>query len=204
MSSSVRGGGIRVIVPAAGASTRMGPVDKRLLPWHGASLLADGVRRAAILDPMPIVVLRPGDRAVRETLTGLACVTVVNPDPEWGPVSSVAVGGAAALQRGASGIVILLPDMPHVRAATLKRVAKEFGFLGEDVVVTCDYGGIAAPPVALPVRVINALAGLQGTVREALSALGEARISVPAPVEELLDVDTPADWRKLSRQTTAT
>ncbi len=88
----------------------MGPVDKRLLPWRGACLVAGGVRRASILDPEPIVVLRPGDHTVRETLDGLACITVVNPDPDRGPVSSVAVGGAAALERGAMGV----PPTCHV------------------------------------------------------------------------------------------
>lgn len=53
---------IRVLRPAAGGSTRMGPVDRRILPHRGAILLANGVRRASILDPVPIVVLRPGDR----------------------------------------------------------------------------------------------------------------------------------------------
>lgn len=194
---SLSDGRIRILLPAAGGSTRMGPVDKRLLPHRGASLLADGVRRASILDPVPIVVLRPGDREVRETLEEWACVTVVNPDPERGPVSSVAVGGAAALERGASAVIVLLPDMPCVSAATLERVAKEFESRWEDVVVTCDYGGIAAPPVALPVRVLRTLAGFRGTVRKALNAMDETRVSVPAPAAELLDIDTPSDWREL-------
>lgn len=175
----------------------MGTVDKRLLPWRGACLLADAVRRAYTLDEVPIVVLRPGDRAVRVALDELAWETVVNPDPDRGPVSSVAVGGAVALERGARGVVVLLPDMPRVSAATLERVAKEFESQGEDVVVTCDYGGITAPPVALPLRVIRALVGLRGTVREALSAMEETRVSVPAPAAELVDVDTPSDWREL-------
>lgn len=191
-------GRIRVILPAAGGSTRMGPVDKRLLAWRGACLLAGGVRRASILDAEPIVVLRPGDHAIRETLEELACVTVVNPDPDRGPVSSVAVGGAAAMERGASGVVVLLPDMPRVTPATLESVAKEFEAQGEDVVVTCDFGGTPAPPVALPARVLRTLTGLRGTVREALSAMGETPVSVPAPAAELFDVDTPSDWRELS------
>lgn len=188
---------IRVVLPAAGVSTRMGPVDKRLLPWRGACLLVDGVRRASILDPVPIVILRPEDHTIRETLDELACVAVVNQDAERGPVSSVAVGGAVALEQGARGVVVLLPDMPRVSAATLERVAQEFQSRGEDVVVTCDYGGIAAPPVALPVRVLRTLTGLQGTVRQALSAMGEKQVSVPGTAPELLDVDTPADWREL-------
>ena len=98
------------LVPAAGASRRMG-VDKRRLPYRGATVLETtvGALRAGGLWPL-VVVLEPGSPC-RELPALLDTVRVVNPAPERGMLSSIRVG-LAALPAKVVAAAVLPGDHP--------------------------------------------------------------------------------------------
>ena len=108
-----RNGAVAGVVLAAGSSTRMGR-NKLFFELDGETLLRRVVRRAigAGLDPVIVVVGHEGERAGTE-LSGLSCMTVVNPDHAEGINRSLQTGISHVPER-ARAAVVMLADMPFV------------------------------------------------------------------------------------------
>lgn len=100
------------LVPAAGASRRMGR-DKRRLPFRGRTVLETTVhslRRGGVLGV--VVVLEP--RSPCRALPGLAtCLLAENPAPERGMLSSI-IAGLRALPPEVEAAALLPGDHPFV------------------------------------------------------------------------------------------
>ncbi len=112
------------LVPAAGASRRMG-TDKRRLPFRGATVLEStvGALRAGGLEPL-VVVLEPGSPC--RGLAGLAgALLVENPAPERGMLSSIRVG-LAALPEDVDAVAVLPGDHPFVPRQAVSALADCF------------------------------------------------------------------------------
>ena len=111
-----RNGAVAGVVLAAGSSTRMGR-NKLFFELDGETLLRRVVRRAigAGLDPVIVVVGHEGERAGTE-LSGLSCVTVVNPDHAEGINRSLQTGISHVPER-ARAAVVMLADMPFVTSS---------------------------------------------------------------------------------------
>ncbi len=112
------------LVPAAGASRRMGQ-DKRRLPFRGRALLE--VTVASLLDGGldPVVVVLEPDSPC-QALPGLArAILAVNPAPERGMLSSIREG-LAALPAGVDAAGLLPGDHPFVPAAAVAALAARF------------------------------------------------------------------------------
>ncbi|HET9624654.1 MAG TPA: nucleotidyltransferase family protein [Kofleriaceae bacterium] len=115
------------VIVAAGAGRRLGGVAKALLPTGGpgaptflAAILATA--RAVGLGEAVVVVGPPFGDAVARHAEALGAAVVVNPAPERGMASSIALG-FAALADGAHAAAWLWPvDHPWVAAATLHRL----------------------------------------------------------------------------------
>ncbi|NJD18716.1 MAG: nucleotidyltransferase family protein, partial [Gemmatimonadetes bacterium] len=105
------------VVPAAGASTRMG-APKALLDAGGRSFVAAAV--GALVgggcDPV-VVVTAAGPADVRRRAEAAGAVVLVNPDPGEGPITSLRIA-LAALGPGVDGMAVLPVDHPAVRAET--------------------------------------------------------------------------------------
>ena len=111
------------LVLAAGLGRRMGTV-KPLIRIDGTPVLC---RVLATLDasgirPVAVVLGRDAERIRREVdLAGR--LVVVNPSPERGMASSLALG-LAALPDDAEGVVILHADMPFLQPTTVRAVLR--------------------------------------------------------------------------------
>ena len=107
------------ILLAAGASRRMGPVNKLLVPIAGKPLIryaAEALVAASIL-PAIIVIGYEADK-VAAALDGLPVQLVFNPNHASGQGSSVGAG-IAALDDDVSDVLIGLGDMPFLTTAVL-------------------------------------------------------------------------------------
>jgi molybdopterin-guanine dinucleotide biosynthesis protein A len=129
------------VVPAGGASRRMGGVDKTRLAIGGVALL-DRVLSAAraVCDPL-VVVGEPRPTAIEG-------VTFVLEQPcGGGPVPAVLAGIRAA---GPCDVVLLLAsDLPLLVAADLDRLVAGLADHPEaDAVAACDHRGLPNPLLA--------------------------------------------------------
>lgn len=191
--------GVVAIVPAAGASRRMGR-PKLTLPWGEgsvldatlAALLAGGAERA-------VVVAAPGG-----VLAGwqppAGVMLARNLTPDRGMLSSVRAGLAALAELGPLPRVLLVcpGDLPALCAETVREL----------LAVQRRHGGIVVPvhgdrrghPLVVPERWLSAIGeldeavGLRQLLRVAAGDLLQHPVDDPGTV---LDVDTPEAYESL-------
>jgi len=188
------------VVLAAGASTRMG-VPKPALKYGSSTLVATVVSAAhdAGLDPVMVVTGFHGD-AVAGAVGGLA-VTVENPHPESGNLSSLLVGLEAVGDTRC--VIVLLADMPQVDSADIGALATGMvssGSLGGWVEYTNGMGH----PVALGRDAFDGVRSLTGprSLWGYLSSLsGSERFVLNIDGPKPTDINTPEDYEALREGT---
>jgi molybdenum cofactor cytidylyltransferase len=186
-------------VLAAGGSRRLGR-PKQLLALAGQPL----VRRAALAAlgsraKRTFVVTGAHAGAVERALAGLAVECVRCAEWEEGLAASLRIGVGAALARDAgASVLLLLADQPAVDSALLDRLIALHE--GGHELAACHYGGELGVPALFAPRFARELLGLEGD-RGAKSLLARERANVAAVefAAGALDVDTPADWARVSR-----
>jgi molybdenum cofactor cytidylyltransferase len=170
---------VAAVVLAAGASTRMGR-NKLLLAIDG------GVDEV-------VVVLGHDEERVRAELSGLSCVSVVNPDHAEGAGTSVRTGVRRAA--GVDALIVVLADMPFVTADMIATLVRRYRTTRAPLVVS-HYGDVQAPPTLYDRALFNELLAIPGercakqVVREHEA---EAEV-VQWPAAALRDIDVPADY----------
>jgi molybdenum cofactor cytidylyltransferase len=176
---------VRLVVLAAGSSTRMG-WDKLAAPLAGIPL----IRRVAggLASLRPLVVAAPEAAAVLGTLAG---VTVLTVDPTAGPGETLALADAA-LPPGP--IAVLVADLPFLDIGRVR------AFI-ERVPAAADLAypivaGTPGHPVVWSAAARARIAGLDGASGSSLR--GDPTLRVVA-IEEfddayISDVDTPVGW----------
>jgi CTP:molybdopterin cytidylyltransferase MocA len=118
---------------------------------------------------------------------------LVNPAPERGLGSSLALAASAALDAGAPTLLVLLADMPLVSADYLKTLAA-----APAPAATRQPDGRPGVPALLDRALIEQAATLKGD-RGAGPLLAGAML-LASPEGMLCDVDTPADLKEVERQ----
>jgi molybdenum cofactor cytidylyltransferase len=187
------------IVLAAGFARRMGR-QKLLLDLRGKPVVRWSVE--AVLPYVGDVVVVTGldDQGVRVALEGLAVRFVVNPRPQAGQGSSIAVG-MAALKPWTTAVLIALGDQPRLPEGVIAGLLRERERSGKAIAAPV-YRGTQGTPVLFDGAVFGELAGLDGDAgaRSVVQARPErvARVAVDAPMP--LDVDTPEDYARLHVQ----
>ena len=179
---------VAAAVLAAGSGVRMG-APKAELVLDGVRLLdrAVTVARAAGCAPV-IAVVRPGV-AVDDA------VAVVNPEPERGMRSSLALAVEAAA--GADALAVLLVDVPGVSTEAVRQVVA--AWVPGRIAVAAYAGRRGHPTVMAPDlwRAAVELAGPDQGARAFLTAHPELVDDVTVPGDPA-DLDTPDDlirWR---------
>ncbi len=194
------------VILAAGAGSRFGG-GKIRAPLDGRPLLAHvlaAVREAGI--GRVVVVLGRDAGAVvsalrADTPAALDRVLVaVNPEPERGLATSLAIGlGPATAAPAPAGVLIVLGDQPRVRAEVLRALC-DAAAPASAVAVVPRYEADAAPnpvlllPAGWPL--VARLAGDRG-LGPLLAADPGTVVRVPVPGANP-DVDTPADLAELA------
>ncbi len=186
--------GIAAVIVAAGAGRRLGGVAKALLPHRGQSYLAAiaaTARTVGLVDAV-VVVGEPFGQEVAAHARQLGLRVRVNPAPDRGMASSVALG-FAALGSGPAAAAWLWPvDHPAVTEATLRRLAMA---IGQAEVAQPRYLGRGGHPPLCRRTLWSQLAGCGGQPSGARGVIRAARL-VAVDVDDpgvVRDIDTPAD-----------
>lgn len=190
---------IPIVVLAAGASSRMAPLDKLTEPVNGQPLLARVAGRALATGAPVVVVLAPDRPARAAAVEGLDVVPVVAPDAALGMAASLRAGIAAVAGRwpGAQGVMILPGDMPGPEAEDLSRLLAVFAEDPARIVRGATGQGIPGHPVIFPAALFPALMAQTGDEggRAVVAAHRDRVVLVPLPGDRaVLDLDTPEDW----------
>lgn len=185
------------IVLAAGTSSRLGR-NKLLLQLGGESVLRRTVRNAIEggLEPLLVVLGFEAQRA-RDTLAGLACRPVDNPDHALG-INSSLLAGLAAVPPEAVGAVVLLADMPLVTGSMIAAVVAAYRQSGAPLVIS-QYGAVHAPPTLYDRSLFGEFREREGegAGKRMVERHRNEAVSIAFPPDVLVDLDEPDDYRRL-------
>jgi molybdenum cofactor cytidylyltransferase len=187
------------VVLAAGFARRMGR-QKLLLDLRGKPVVRWAVEGVLPHVGEVVVVTGQDDAGVRAALEGLAVRFTVNPRPQAGQGSSIAVG-MAALKPWTAAVLIALGDQPRVPSGVVPALLQAREKTGKSIVAPI-YRGTQGTPVLFAGEVFAELAALGGDAgaRAVVQARPErvARVDIDAPMPP--DVDTPEDYARLHVQ----
>lgn len=187
-----------VLIPAAGASTRLGQA-KQLLRCGAVTLIQNAIAKAAACDPWEIIVVT-GAHAfeVKAAAQDTPVRWVHNERWQDGLGASIATG-AAEIDAGSSGVLILLCDQWRVGAGDLQALVSTWRS-APGRIVAAQAGGRYTPPVIFPSKRFGELCALEGD-RGARSLLdSRPGLVTPVPLENAAyDLDTPAHLQLLDR-----
>lgn len=184
-----------ILIPAAGASSRMRGADKLLEQVEGRPLI---LRQAevALATGCPVIVTLPPDRPARiAALEGLAVRQVIVPDAAQGLSASLAGGLKVADPDRA--VIVLLADLPEITADDLRHMIARHREQPEAILRAMAQDGTAGHPVLFPAWVLPDLRGMTGDsgARDVLRCHAGRIEAVPLPGRRAVtDLDTPEDW----------
>jgi molybdenum cofactor cytidylyltransferase len=183
-------------VLAAGLARRMGR-QKLLLALRGVPIVRWSVLALARHVEDLVVVTGPEAEALRAALDGIDVRFVVNPHPEAGQGTSIAVG-AGALSPASRAVVVALGDQPHVPDDVVPALVATWRQTGRPIVAPV-YRGVQGTPVLFAAEVIAELAALTGDAgaRGVVAARPERVARVAFDTAMPADVDTPEDLARL-------
>jgi len=181
-------GSFCAVVLAGGRAARLGGADKSSMEIDGRTLLARALD--AVVDAAEVVVVGeavPTDRPVTFTLE----------DPRYGgPAAALLTGRDALLRTTPPRLAVLAVDMPHVSAATFRRLLVAAADRDGAVLVDPD-GRRQLALVVDPARLDAVRPSHEGQHHLPLHRLLAPLdlVEVPASGSEHRDVDTWADLR---------
>ncbi|MFN4058372.1 MAG: NTP transferase domain-containing protein [Roseinatronobacter sp.] len=188
---------LAVLVPAAGASSRMGARDKLLEPVAGQPLLRLMVARALSVTPHVAVTLRAPDPERRAVLAGLDVVVIPVPDAATGMAASLRVGADWALSGRCSALMVVLPDMPDITTEDLHTLVADYAHHPDTPLRAASHDGQPGNPVILPRALWPLLSGLSGDQgARAIFATHPPRLCALQGDRALTDLDTPEAWAR--------
>ncbi|GAB5445869.1 nucleotidyltransferase family protein [Gymnodinialimonas sp.] len=182
----------RILLLAAGASTRMRGADKLLETIDGTPLLRLMAERCVKAGPTR-VVLGPGQDQRRALLKDLD-VEIVEAESTDGMAASIRAGVKGV--RGES-VMIALADMPEVTASDLYLLLGLHGQGIAPIVQAATAEGAPGQPVVFAAKFLKALARLEGDTGAKAILKAHARDVALVPLEgqrATTDLDTPEDW----------
>ena len=158
--------------------------------------------RESLAQPL-IVVLGPASEKAQSALAGLDANCLINNDPEAGLSRSLALGLGAVPDRCA-GAIILLADMPRIRADIIDRLVMTFREAKETPrAVIPVRAGRQGNPVLLGRAIFPAVMQLTGDHGARALLRGESRGIIECPIDDVaieIDVDTKETLAELARQ----
>lgn len=181
-----------------GASRRFG--GGKLLADHGGRPLVAGAAGAALASGGRVLAIVPPDAAsLVAALRELGCETFATDRCARGLGGSLAAGVEAAA--GADGWIVMLGDMPAIRAATVSQVKRALQG-GAAIAVPVDAAGRRGHPVGFAASMRAELLALDADVG-ARDVLARHARDVHAVVTDdpgiFVDVDTPTDLARIRR-----
>lgn len=179
---------LTILIPAAGASSRMRGQDKLLEHVAGEPILRRQARMALSLAPV-IVTMRDPDPERRAALDGLMVRVMAVPDAALGMSASF-----RAVADTQSAVMVLPADMPDLTAADLASMITAFR-AAPDQILRGSANATPGHPVIWPRALVPGFAQLHGD-EGARTLLRQHPVHLhPLPdAHALTDLDTPEDW----------
>ncbi|MGU3576163.1 NTP transferase domain-containing protein [Brucellaceae bacterium C25G] len=190
-------GDVAIAVLAAGRSSRInsdqsGVRNKLLAHFDGVPLIRRSTEAAIAGGGRPvIVVLGHMAEEIDMALHHLTIKTIFNPDFSQGLSTSIKAA-LGHLPSSATGLMIQLGDMPHIKAAHIREMLAAFDKTGHKAVIRATCRGEAGNPVIIPASLFGELAQLQGDrgARRLIEKSAVEVIDVDIGDAALSDVDT--------------
>ena len=185
---------LTILIPAAGASSRMRGGDKLLELVGFEPMLRRQARMARSVCPQVIVTLRPDDFARRAILSDLAISLLTVTDAAEGMAASIRAGALAART---TALMILPADMPDLTSADLQSMIGAIDHLPDQIIRATAQDGTPGHPVIFPPDCLTDLALIKGDAgaRSVLQAYKQRIRLIPLPDQHAItDLDTPEDW----------
>jgi len=133
------------VILAAGAGTRMGR-PKALVRIGPQTFLEKVIQTITEAGVARLSVVLGHDAAEIERVHELGpLLTIHNPDPSRGPISSIRAALAHPEVAGSAAILVHPVDHPLVRAETIRRLTERFAVGDAAIVVPCHEGGGGHP-----------------------------------------------------------
>ena len=154
---------LSILIPAAGASERLGQV-KQLVQYNTGSLIQNAVNTAHSIAPREIIVITGSNaKAVNDAVQQTPVRWIHNPNWSTGMGGSIALG-ATAISPESIGLMIFLCDQWRIQTQDLSELA---GVWQSDParIVCAEAEGLLMPPAIFPsscFRQLQELGGNQG------------------------------------------
>lgn len=197
---------IGLMILAAGASTRMG-TPKQLLPFQGRSLLRYIAEEAIASCCNPVVVVL-GSQAKRMKLEvdGLALHMVENQQWTDGMGTAISAGMTAltTINPSLDAVVIVLCDQPFVSASLIDQLVESSRSTQCPIIASAYANTIGVPALFdrslfTELRSMNANVGAKYLIKQHAEKVFQ--VSFP---KGAIDLDTPAQYQQLLKDTTVT
>jgi len=183
-----------VLIPAAGASSRLGH-PKQLVTLGGEPLLRRAVRIALTLGPDRVhVVLGAHRERIRPVLDGITGVQVHEHENWATGMSGSLIAGMEQLAGDCPAVLILLPDQFRITALDLARL-RDAWRRQPGRPVAAAYDETFGVPAILPRALFDEVKRIRGDcgARSVLSAHHRRLIRVTMS-NAAFDLDSPEDW----------
>jgi molybdenum cofactor cytidylyltransferase len=192
---------VAALVLAAGRSTRMGAVNKLLIPLEGRPLVRHAVEAVLGAQLAPVFVVTGHQRGVVEAaLEDLPVKFVENKDYAAGMSTSLK-RGIAALPQDCDGVLVALGDMPRVTAPEIGRLVNAFNPVEGRTIIVPTRRGKRGNPVLWGRKFFDEIQQVSGDAgaRSVLAAYPEAVTEVEMDGDGVLtDIDTPQALARLA------
>jgi molybdenum cofactor cytidylyltransferase len=187
---------VAAIILAAGRSTRAAPISKLLHCVDGEPLITRSVKVAldSVATPV-IVVIGHRSTEMRAALRDFPVVVVENPAYADG-ISTSLRAGIDAVPENADGAVVLLGDMPQVRADHIDTLIGAFESGSDTTICVPNYQGQRGNPVLWGASHFQGLRTLAGDTGGRQLLRRHADSILPVAMSDdgvLIDVDTQDD-----------
>ncbi|HZD26728.1 MAG TPA: nucleotidyltransferase family protein [Alphaproteobacteria bacterium] len=191
---------VAALVLAAGQSRRMGAANKLLAEVDGAPMVQAAVDAALASSARPVLVVTGHQPdALRAALAGRDVTLIDNPRFADG-LSTSLKAGIAAMPGDVDGVVVLLADMPRVRARHIERLLAAFKPAEGRAICVPTFRGKRGNPVLFGRALFAGIAGIAGDVgaRQLIAAHEDMVVEVAMEDDAVLtDIDTPEALARL-------
>lgn len=181
-----------IIIPAAGASSRMRGSDKLLEKIDGVALLRRQALRAAEMGADLFVVFPPSSPRA-DSVRDISHSEIIVETTGLGD----SLAAAFAQIDGYDAALVLLPDMPDIETADMIALFATYRDDARRPIIRASAGFKAGNPVILPdwtfsdCRALTGDTGARGIIS---SNANRTRLVPLAGNRATLDLDTPEDW----------
>ena len=189
------------VILAAGKSSRMGAMNKLLIPVNGKAMVRRAAEAVLAAQLAPVIVVT-GHMAqdVEEVLKGLPITFVNNSDFATGMASSLKCG-VNAVPAECDGAVVALGDMPLVTPNEIGQLINAFNPIEGRAIVVPTRRGKRGNPVLWARQFFDEMAEAGGDVgaRHLFATYPEAVVEIEMAGDGILtDIDTPQALARLA------